>query len=472
VWVYVSKYSAKFVVLINTTILARLLSKEDFGIAGYALLALSFIEFIEGLGIRQALIYYDENDERNNTGFWLGLVVGLTLLSIAIFLVAPLAGWFFKEPIAVPVTRAMAFSMPISSLALVHSALLEKRLAFKRQVWPELSNAIGKGLVSISMALLGFGAWSLIFGQLAGAGFNVIAFWIVIRWRPALQFERKYVRQLVSYGSQIIYNSALSTLLVNFDYLLVGRILGAAALGVYTLAFRIPELIIKQFSAVIGKVVFPVYATMRDDIEAMKRGFLLTMKYVNLVTVPMGLGLALVSRPAVLVIFGDKWVEGIPVMAAISIYSMLRAMVFNVGDLYKALGRPDYLVKIHIGQAILSLPALWWAATIPGTITAVAWMQVALIFSAGLIKLIIASRILNTPLSNILGALRPSLIAGGFMAVAVLGAMQFTIQTAPIIQLGVSILVGGVFYFSALWLLQRAVVIEVVDRVRIALSPK
>jgi len=349
---------------------------------------------------------------------------------------------------------------------LVHSALLEKRLAFKRQVFPELSNAFGKGLVSISMALLGFGAWSLIFGQLAGAIFNTIAFWIVIRWRPSFQMKRKFVRPLVTYGSQIIYNSALSTVLANFDYLLVGRILGAAALGVYTLAFRIPELIIKQFSSVIGTVIFPVYATMRDDLEGMKRGFLITMTYVNLLTVPMGLGLALVARPAVLVFFGEKWVEGIPVMVAISIFSMLRAMVYNVGDLYKALGRPDYLVKIHIGQALVSLPAIWWAAAGPGTVSAVAWIQVVVIFFAGLVKLMIASRILKTPLQKLLIALRPSFIGGMVMAMVVFGIMQLTLQFAPVIQLGAGVLAGGASYLAALWMLQRAVLIDAFDRVR------
>ena len=472
VWVYISKYSAKLLVFISTAILARLLTKEDFGLAGYALLALTFIDFIEGLGIRQALIYYDEDDERTNTGFWLGLLVGGILFIAAWFIVAPAAGWFFKDPQAVPITRALAFSMPLSALTLVHQALLEKKMDFKRQVFPDLANSIGKGAISISFAFLGFGAWSLIYGQLAGGIATVLAFWAVIRWRPAFRLSREYIRPLMTYGTQIIYNDALGTLLANLDYLLIGRLLGSAALGVYTLAFRIPELLIKQFSGILGKVIFPAYAAMRHTENGLKNGFLLTLQYVNMMTVPMGLGLALIAKPTILVFFGEKWLEGTQALIAISIYSLLRAMVFNVGDVYKALGRPDILVKIHIGQAVVSLPALWYSAAVLGTITAVAWTQVVLILIANIAKLIISKKIIECSYREIVQALRPSLVSGLVMSVVVFGVLQGISSTTPALQLITGGVLGVVIYAGTLLLLERALVIDGINTLGTALRLK
>ncbi len=463
IWVYISKYSAKIVVFISTTILARLLTKDDFGVAGYALLAITFIDFVEGLGIRQALIYFDEEDERTNAGFWAGLFVGVTLLAVGLVVVAPIAGWYFQDPRAVGVTRAMAFSMPITSLALVHNALVEKKLDFKKRVLPDLSNALGKGIISITFAFLGFGAWSLIAGQLVGAALSVIMFWVIVPWRPRLSLARAHVRPLISYGSQIIYNSGLSTLLINLDYLLVGRYMNAAVLGVYTLAFRIPELLIKQFSGILGKVIFPVYATMRGDRKSLTRGFLLTTQYVNLITVPLGIGLALVSESAILLFFGEKWLEGAPVMFAISIYSMLRAVPFNAGNVYKAIGRPGLLVQIHIGQAIVSIPALWWAVAVAGSIEVVAWTQVGLVLVAGVVKLIIAMQVLDTSVGEIVKVLRPSFVSGGIMAVAVWGSMQLTTDLLPILQLIIHVSIGAVVYFSALWVLYRDIVLQAIE---------
>jgi PST family polysaccharide transporter len=461
IWVYISQYSGQIVQFISTIILVRLLLQDDFGVAGYALLIMRFMEVLQGLGIRQALIYHDENPKRTATAFWLGLSVGLTLLVITLFVMAPLAGWFFKDLRAVSVTRALAFTLPISSLGLVHNALLRKKLAFNRQFIPQFGRAFSKGLVSIILALLGFGAWSLIYGQLAGVTIGVIIFWGVVPWRPSFRFRREFTHSLLSYGLKIVSNALLATLLVNFDYLLIGHYMSAAILGVYTLAFRIPELLIKQFGGIVGKVLFPVYVQMRDDISALRQGFLYTLQYVNIVTIPLGLGLALVAKPFVLVFFGEKWVEAIPVMTAISLYTLLRAMVFNLGDVYKAQGRPGLLVQIQVGQTLISIPALWWAAGGYGTITAVAWTQVVLVFTVGIVKLIIGARVLNVPFRTIVETLHLTILGGALMSLAVLGTLQLSANRPALVQLIASIVVGGLVYGGTLWWLQQNVVIKI-----------
>ncbi len=268
-----------------------------------------------------------------------------------------------------------------------------------------------------------------------------------------------------------LYTTArLSTVLANLDYLLIGHYLGVVALGVYTLAFRIPELLIKQFSQIIGRVTFPVYSKIKDDRSALDRGFLLTLQDVNLITVPLGLGLALVAEPFILVFFGEKWIEAAPIMAAISIFSMLRAMVFNVGDVYKALGRPDLLVKVNFLQTVVSIPALWWAAAKFGTLYHVAWMQVALVSIAGLVKLLIATQVLNVQFKSILKALQPAIISGGIMAIAVLGSHRITNSDIPLVQLISSILIGTLTYLGSLWWLQRPLFIQAFTSFRMALN--
>ena len=459
-WSYATTYSAKILVLISTVILARLLVQEDYGVAGYALVIMSFIEILQGLGIGQALIYYERIPERTNTAFWLSLGAGVGLLLIAYFVAAPLGGWFFDDPRAVEVTRVLALSLPISALGQVHQYLLIKELAFKRKFVPEFARALVKGTVSIILALRGWGAWSLIWGQLAGTAVSTIAFWLIIPWRPAFRFDKRYAGSLLTYGFSIISNSGTGILLLNLDYLLIGHYMGAAALGIYTLGFRMPELLIKEFSGVIGKVLFPIYVKMRDGGQQLGRGFLLTLQYVNMITVPLGLGLALVSKPFILVAFTDKWIEAIPVMSAISLYSLLRAMVFNVGDAYKAEGRPDLLVKIHIVQVVISVPVLWLAATTQGTITAVAWSQVGLSFIAAILKLIIAARVLNISLTDIFKALQSSLMGGLMMTLAVLAILWQTATWTPFVQLILSILVGGIIYLGTLWLLYRPILLD------------
>src|SRR4030095_9400434 len=124
------------------------------------------------------------------------------------------------------------------------------------------------------------------------------------------------------------------------DYLLVGRFLGTAALGIYTLGFRVPNLLIGQFSDIMGQVLFPVYSKVGEDKELFRRGLYRTLRYVSMVTVPMGVGVALVARPFVLTFFTEKWMDTIPVIAIIGLATMIDSLSYNFGDIYKAQGMP------------------------------------------------------------------------------------------------------------------------------------
>jgi PST family polysaccharide transporter len=260
--------------------------------------------------------------------------------------------------------------------------------------------------------------------------------------------------------------------MLNLDYLLIGRYMGAAALGVYTLAFRVPELLVKQFCNIVGIVTFPVYSKMRDDPQALKRGFLVTMRYVTMITVPLGLGLALVAEPFVLVFFTEKWVEAVPVMAAISLYTLLRSLFFNAGSVYKATGQPGLLSRLSLIQAVVTVPALWWTAVTYNTITAVAWMQVLLALLAGIMKLTMAARLVNIPLRQLLQTFSPSLAAGAVMSLVVLATGRFLDGAVPLVELVVETAVGGLVYGGLILLWQREDVLKARAMLRTAFQPK
>ena len=126
-WSYSSKYSGKVLKLISTIILARLLSQEDFGLAGYAVLAINFMDSVSDIGIGTALIYLPERKDASDTAFWLSIGSRLTLFVLT-WVFSPLIGAFFDEPRAIPLIRILALSFPITALAGTHSALLKKEI--------------------------------------------------------------------------------------------------------------------------------------------------------------------------------------------------------------------------------------------------------------------------------------------------------------------------------------------------------
>lgn len=456
IWTYASHYGGKLLVFISTIILARLLTQEDFGIVGFALVIISFLDVLSDLGIGSALIYHRDDPEAANTGFWLGLLTGIALFGLT-WLIAPLAGDFFQDPRVIPITRALGISFPIDALGNVHDSLLRKNLAFRRKFLPDMAKMSMKGVISIGLALMGMGPWSLVGGQLAGSAVLVIAYWLTIPWRPQFRFGRSLVRPLLTYGLGIISLNAIAILLSNADYLFVGRLMGAAALGIYTLAFRIPDMLIIQFCTVVGRVLFPVYAKMREDNAGLRRAFLMTMRYVSMITIPVGVGMALIAEPFILTFFTDKWIEAVPVMRAIAIYALLYSLAYNAGSVYKAQGRPMLLTKLSLVRAVVLVPALWWAATGPGTITAVGWTHSVIALLGGTLNLVVAGRMIQTPLQEIAATLRPAFLAGAGMAVVVSLTLWLLSTALPIIQLIICVAVGAVAYCGLLWWFEHEV---------------
>jgi len=289
-------------------------------------------------------------------------------------------------------------------------------------------------------------------------------------FRPRLRVDTTSVRGLLRYGTGIVITNALGIAILNVDYLFVGRYLGPIALAVYTLSFRVPELLVKQFCAIVGQVLFPLYTKMRENVRVMSNGFLMTMRYVTMVTFPVSIWLALTARPFVLTVFSAKWADAIPVMPAISIYTLIRSLTFNLGDVYKAQGRLRLLNKISVLQLALLMGALYWAVTHFKSIVAVGWMQVVVVSLGGMLRFYIAVRLLNTPLRSFFEAIKPALISTSLMAVAVLLALTLLSGAPPLAQLIASAIFGGAVYVASLWSVKREVVVTAANSVRMAFA--
>ncbi|ETW95348.1 MAG: hypothetical protein ETSY1_31020 [Candidatus Entotheonella factor] len=469
VWTSISRYSGKFLVFISTAILARLLSQEDFGVAGYALIVIGFLDVLSDVGVGSALIYERDNPDAAHTAFWLNIMTSLLLFGL-IWLLAPLAGSYFNDARAVPLTRALALIFPLTALSNTHMALLSKGLAFSKKFVPDLSQTASKGLISIGFALLGFGAWSLVLGQVGSRVIGTLAYWWVSPWRPRFHFDFRIARTLLSFGSNLLTITAMGGILLMIDYLFVGRYLGAAALGVYTLAFRVPELGIKEFYSNLTKVMFPVFTKARDDTVVLHKAFLMTTRYVTMMTVPLGAGLALVADPFVIVIFGEKWRAAVPVMQAISIYTTILSLTFNAGDLYKAQGKLHILQWMALLRAAILIPALWWAVTVPASVVAVGWTQAAVALITAPLQLIVASHMFNLPARAILQAYRPACIGGACMAAVVYGVLVLVQPFPPLVQLIGSVLSGAGAYVGALWYWQKDDVMQIRTILRSAMT--
>ncbi len=452
-WTYASFAGSKVLVFVSTVILARLLSPAEFGQVAVALLVINYLETVGNLGISAALIYERQQAEQAaNIAFIISLLTGGVWLLLALT-AAPLAATFFKDPAVDPILKVMAWVFVITALGNTHDTLLQRELAFRQRLIPDFAQALLKGLCSVVLALLGWGVWSLVWGQLIGALAATLALWLVVRWRPHLQCPWDLTRRMLRYGGQIVSVNILAMITHHVDYLIVGRMLGSAALGFYTLAYRIPELVIIMMIWVIGNVTFPAYSRLQDDRPALQGAFLATLRYLSLLTIPAGIGLAMLGTSIVVTFYGTKWEPSIPVLQALAVAATLRSLSSHAGDIYKATGRPDILTELGLARAVVLVPALIFGARFG--IAGVAVAQMVVTGASTLLNFFVASKILSLPMKIIAAELKPALLSSMVMVVSLQVLLPALSGWPGPLKLMVATGVGLAVYGLLTWFLSR-----------------
>ncbi len=448
-WNYASFASGKLLVLATMAVLARLLTPEEFGIVGFATLAIAYLAVLKDLGLGAAVIQRrDDVEDASQTVFISNLVLG-TILTTATALAAPLVAGFFREPLVTPLLRVLAFSFILESLGSMHIVLLRRNLDFRRKLIPDVGRSLVKGVVAIASAAAGFGVWALVWGQLAGIMAAVLLSWIVVPWRPSFRFHRRLLRPLTRFGAPLLITDIQYAIWSNLDYVVVGRMLGDAALGVYTLAYRLPELLIHSVWRVLAGAIFPVFSRLQDDRAALRRGFLATIRYTQIIIVPLSLGLLITADTAVDMLFGHQWAAAAPVLQVMAIFSLVASIGVNAGDVYKAIGRPDILAKLSVIELVAFVPALVYGARFG--IIGVAWAHAAVAAVDTLIRLLVARALIGVSLRDVARQLAPSFAAGAWLSAAALPVLMLTASLNHLLSVAAATVAGALAYSAALW---------------------
>ena len=465
---------SKGVLLLTTVVLARILRPEDFGLLALALLVVLYLDVLGDIGVGAAVIYRRESDQESadrtaSTAVAVAAATGCVLTSLAV-LGAPLVSASFDEPRLTGLVQVIALSFLLRMLGVVHRSKLEKELDFARRAVPEISGAVVKGGLSIALAVGGAGVYSLAWGQVAGAGATTCLFWAMARWRFRPAFDTVVARDLLRFGVPITVLGLLTAVISTTDQLIIGARLDAEALGQYSIAYRLPELFVLQVCLLISGALFPAYAMAAADPERLRRGFRSALRLVSIFTVPLGVGLAITAPDLVPVVFGQQWQPAVPVMQLLALGATLRSLTFNVGDVYKAVGRVGVLNRLGLLYLVLLLPTLWLVA--PAGIVAVALGVLGLSAAMTVLRFVIASRLMQVPLSGIAADLRPSVTAAAVMGAAVAGARLLLDDASAGARLTLVVVVGVLVYSGALALFSRATLQQVLAVGRGALSSR
>lgn len=456
-WTYLAFICGKGLGFATTVILARLLLPEQFGLVGYCLIALQYLSLLNLFGMDAALISrQDRIQEAANAAFLLNIATGILLFGVA-WAGAPWVAHFFHAEEVTHLLRLMALSLPISALGGVPDALVQRDLRFKARVLPEFSRSFVKGVVSVVLAWRGMGVMSLIIGQIAGEATATGLVWILARWRPTLAFSGPVSRQILRFGAHMVAIGLLGALFGNIDFLFVGRILGAGALGYYTLAYRIPELVIASTNMVVGRVAYPLFCRLQSDAQQLRATYFSYVRYMALLIFPAGVGLAITAGPFVMLFYSSRWSPSIPVMQLLSVALAISSIGFVPGVLYKANNRPEILTRLAVVKTIPAI-AIFWYATRWG-ISGVAVGQIVTAVINISLDVAIVSRVLHLRVIDNLKALVPATASSAVMGVVGFAAAPI-LTRAGVLGLLMLVVLGMSVYSMTLALVSRQSIVQ------------
>lgn len=449
-WAYGSYVGGRVVVLASVAVLARLLAPREFGLVALALTFTALLETIKDFGLGQALIVSKEEDleERANTVFWYGMLIGVggCLVIVAI---APLVAAFYDEPEVLPIVAALALNFPLKAAGATHEALIQKRMNFRGQTLAQLTSVVLRGGVGVVLALMGFGAWSLVVGYLLGTLVQTVAFWLLVPWRPRLRFTNRHSRELFTFGGILTGVDVLHGIWASLDVLIIGRVLGATALGLYSIGTRLPQLIIINLSVVAAQVLFPAFTKV--DADRLKEVFLTSLRFTLIIGAPLAVGLAAMAEPIIVALFGDQWVGAVGAMQMLCLYAVLLTIEIPGGTIFKVTGRASILLKLAIPRTILLFIALLLFAENGLVAVAACIAGVSAVFAV--LALILASRAAGTGLGQLVTASWAPIVAALGAGAAILGVTQVVDGDWPTIIAGTA--AGGVVYIALMWLVAR-----------------
>lgn len=431
-WNYLVFGLSKSSTLIMTIVAARLLDPADFGLFTLALLVVNLFDYMKDLGVGAALVQSPGKwDRLAPTGLTLSAIFGV-IAGAALAVVAPFGAQLVNQPQLTPLIRVLAIGLTISAFSVIPAARLRRDLDFRQRIWPEFVGSAAKAILTIVLAAAGHGVWSLVYGQLVGTILTTILYWVVARTPVRFGFDPQQARNLIRYGTALTGVALLSFAMFNTDYLFIGMRRGDEQLGLYTLAYRLPDLLVLALCNVISEVLFSSLSRLQHARERLSEHFLQVMAVTMALSAPISVALATVAPAVVATLYGPQYAGAAPVLVVLSVYGLLFSVSWHAGDVFKAIGRPSLLLATGTGRLALMVGPVWWAAG--HSIVMVALMLVAVELVLLVVNTVLLRRVGGiTPgqLWNAVGGPLPAAVGMGVIMLAI--AYLMTGLPAPLI---------------------------------------
>ena len=344
-WIFSLRTVGQLFNFIRLIVLARLLSPNDFGLMGIALLSMMTLETFSETGFKTALIQNKKNIKNYLNSAWTVLILRGVILFAILYLIAPHAAVFFNAPAAKPIIQIIALSILLHAFTNIGVVYFQKELEFKKQFKYEFSGIFADFIVAISAALIFRNVWALVLGFVAGNAASLIMSYKLHDYRPKLDFNLSKAKELWGFGKWILGSSILIFLFMQGDDIFVGKVLGVAALGFYQMAYKISNLPVTEITHVISKITFPAYSKLQQNARKLKVAYLKVLQITAFLSFPVAGAIFFLAEDFTLIFLTQKWMPIVPVIKVLILAGLCSSIGATAGPLFQSIGKPKISTK-------------------------------------------------------------------------------------------------------------------------------
>ncbi|MBS0182739.1 MAG: oligosaccharide flippase family protein [Nitrospira sp.] len=343
----------KVIAAVQLAVLVRILTPADFGVMAASAAVLLAMLTISELGLDSALIAKEIVSEDDLVAAWTLSVARGLLMATGIWIMAGVIGEAMRMSALESLLQVHAWALIIQGLHSPALALMMKKLDLRRRVMLDVVRRIVEAVVTVTVAILYRTVWALVVGQLVGLAVGSLLSFRIAPFTPGRPLKLSAFSYFVRYGRHLNRITLCAFGVMTGGELVIGRLLGPEALGLYQVALAIPLLIGARATALMQQISVPTYASLQRDQHGLVRVFDLQMGLVGIVYIPLAVTIGSLAPSMVPIVFGLQWTGISDSLQVFCIYSVCAGYASVMASLHYGLGRPDLQVKSWVAQCAL-----------------------------------------------------------------------------------------------------------------------
>ena len=388
IWGLLRTFGSRLSAFVSSIVLARLLSPDDFGCIGVlSIFILVSMAVIEG-GFASALIQREKvTHEDESTVFFWNLFISIALCLVLVAFSGTIAD-FYRIPQLGAVISVQSVTLIIYAFGIIHNNRLIRDLNFKAVAIIDTIASIVSIVIAIILAYLGYGVWALVYQQISNSLVAVLIKVLYYRWRPKLYFSFKILKSYFSYGSYLMLSNLMNSISTNLQGVVIGKAFNVTTMGYYSQAKKLEEVPTTSISSLVAQVLFPVLSKLQNDKDRLKSALSQMQKAMNLLNFPLMIGLIVMAKPIIVLLFSEKWIPSVPFFQILCVAGIVNCSQSINYQLVCAVGRSKAIFYWNIVKRIIdiafiliglcfSVYGIMWGMVISMFITCIINIQVA-----------------------------------------------------------------------------------------------